>query len=105
MVDLQSLESIFSYVDNVPQSYHHYTKQLSICTKPSRGSACPDSFGNDTAISDALSRLLASCTQVVQLSLSLEGSINKSLISLFENFQQLKTLSIHHCGDEQRAPL
>ncbi|KAI0095002.1 hypothetical protein BDY19DRAFT_902049 [Irpex rosettiformis] len=100
VVDLQSLDHIISYADNVPQSYHRYTRQLSICTKPANSGA-----PTNTAISDALSRLLASCTQIDQLSLTLEASLDYSLVHLFQHLDQLKALSIHHCGDEQRTPL
>ena len=106
VVDLQCLTDIFAYMSNVPESYHRYTRQLSICTSPTKGGACPGSTGHtDSAISQALSRLLATSTQIEHLSLRLDGSLDKSLISLFQNLDQLKTLSIHHCGDEQQTPL
>ncbi|KAI0694911.1 hypothetical protein BC835DRAFT_1415202 [Cytidiella melzeri] len=106
VVDLQSLEAIFSYAANVPQSYHRYTRHLTICTKSTRGGPSRPAIGNSsTTISDALVQLLASCTQIEHLALSLESSLNQSLIPVFERFSQLRVLSINHCGDEQQTPL
>ncbi|CCL98983.1 uncharacterized protein FIBRA_00991 [Fibroporia radiculosa] len=91
-VKIPSLEALQTYLSAVPSSYNQYIRKLSICTK---------STGNQERLaSDALSTLLAQCSQVEQLTLSLATSLSKSIIPSFAHLSSLTDLTIDHCGDE-----
>ncbi|THH30078.1 hypothetical protein EUX98_g4124 [Antrodiella citrinella] len=98
-IHLKNCEALLSYVQNVPSTYHRFIRQLTICTKPA--STLPDR----AVISDALSALLAQCSQVECLNLSLESTLHESVVPSFGCLSSLKALSISHCGHEQNQPL
>jgi len=98
-VHLKSSEALLSYIHNVPASYHHFIRELSVCTKPTNG------HSDRTILSDALSVLLTQCSQVEHLCLNLESTLDASVIPSLKNLVSLRALSISHCGDEQKQPL
>lgn len=92
-----------TYLGNVPPSYHRYIRRLSICTKSAADRATGPA--SRQLVSDQCAQLLAQCTQVEQLTLSLDGSLEPAVIAAFENLHALRILAVNHCGDEHQSPL
>ena len=105
-MNLTSLEAVQSYLTHVPSSYHRYIHQLTITTTPKDQPAFPPSaVGNNEAVSNCLIQLLGQCTQVEQLTLNLNSSVSKSVVSVFGDLEALTALTINYVGDERQAPL
>lgn len=108
VVELKDMAAIKAYLENVPPSYHHYIRHLTICTSPTRDkfdALCPPTVNNCHDVTRVVSQLLLQCRQIVQLTLNLDGSLHQDVIPCFQTLQQLRVLSINHCGDEQQTPL
>ncbi|OBZ80031.1 hypothetical protein A0H81_00899 [Grifola frondosa] len=73
-VNISSYEALQSYLATIPESYHIYIRQLSICTTRDISNA------SATSVSDALVELLSQCTQLEQLTLNLAASVSKTVI-------------------------
>jgi len=103
-IDIKSYDALRSYLSHVPPSYHTFIRHLTVCTKPSSNSIFPNADALKSATC-SLVDLLAHCSQVEQLTLSLDTSLTEAVIPCFQRLTALTDLSITHCGDEQLAPL
>lgn len=98
-VTLNSSEVLSSFIRHVPTTYYHHVRFLSLCTKPSLADG---GFIDQTS---ALEGFLSLATRVESLSLHFVGSPAKSIISSFQNLQDLRTLHVSNCGDESAQAL
>ncbi|KZT05910.1 uncharacterized protein LAESUDRAFT_654967 [Laetiporus sulphureus 93-53] len=104
-VKIPDYESLRTYLSTVPISHNQYIQHLSICTKPSAHHAADAPSANRRTVTDAVLELVSHCPQVEDLTLSLHGSLSKSIIPCFTKLGSLTKLSINHCGDESLNPL
>ena len=98
-VTLNSYEVLSTFMRHVPKPYYHHIRLLSLCLKPSSTS------GGSTDQNSALAGILSLITRVESLSLHLIGSPAKSIIPLFQNLHDLRSLHVSNCGDESAQPL
>lgn len=98
-ITLNNYEALLSFKRHVPKPYYHDIRSLFVCFKPSSvGSGSTDQTG-------ALVDILSSATRVESLSLHFIGSPAKTIIPLFRNLKDLRSLHISNCGDENSQPL
>lgn len=57
------------------------------------------------AQAEAVISILLACPQLRRLALRMVGSMDKSILSCFAHFQNLKDLTIANCGEEDKMPL
>ncbi|KAH9477408.1 hypothetical protein JR316_0009621 [Psilocybe cubensis] len=100
-VKLDDYEAIESFIENVPRDYRSYIEELEISTQ--HATNCMPVLPRVRA--DTVISLLSSSPRLSKLVMRVSGSLDKSIISPFPYLQNLKSISIANCGDEQRAPL
>lgn len=98
-VALSNYEALSSFRRYVPKPYYHHIRFLSLCLKPSSPST--GSIDQTSALIDILSL----ATRVESLSLHFIGSPDKTIIPSFRNLNDLGSLHISNCGDEDSQPL
>lgn len=98
-VTLNSHEALSSFIQHVPKPYYHHIRCLSICPRQSLSrSSSIDQTG-------ALINVLSWAARVESLSLHFIGSPAKTIIPLFRNLRDLRSLHMSNCGDENLQPL
>lgn len=98
-VTLNSCEAVSSFIRHVPKPYYHHIRSLFLCLKS------PSTCNGSTDQTSALIDVLSLATRVESLSLHFIGSPAKSIIPLFHNLYDLKSLHMSNCGDENAQPL
>lgn len=103
-VKIPDYDALRVYLSSVPKSNNQYIRRLHLCTTAKAGQKDAPSVDSHP-ITDAVAELLAHCSQVEQLTLNLAASLHRSVIPVFQQLNSLTSLTINHCGDEQRSPL
>ncbi|KAH9837082.1 uncharacterized protein C8Q71DRAFT_584743 [Rhodofomes roseus] len=105
-VKIPDYGALHTYLSSVPKSHNQYIRRLHVCTTNTVGQmAAPSPSVDGRPVTDALAELLAHCSQVEQLTLDLAASLHRSIIPVFRHLRSLTSLTINHCGDEERTPL
>lgn len=98
-VTLDSYEALSSFRRYVPKSYYNHIRSLSLCLKPS--SARCGTIDQTGALID----ILSSAARVESLSIHFIGSPAKTIIPSFRGLNDLRSLHVSNCGDENSEPL
>lgn len=101
-MNLDSIDALEAFLENVPRAYLAYIENLDVCTAPANPRATPvlARVRSDTVVS-----LLTATPRLVALTLRVSGTLDKSIIAPFPFLNNLRKLSMANVGDEVRAPL
>ncbi|KAF9003250.1 hypothetical protein BDQ17DRAFT_1355811 [Cyathus striatus] len=106
IVHLNSYDALQRFLDNVPRGYCSHIQELHLSTQD------PDTNPSTRVPpiplrtrTDAVIALLSATPSLASLTLTMAGSLDKSLIAPFPFLNNLKQLDIANCGDEASSPL
>ncbi|KAG6907741.1 hypothetical protein DXG01_007541 [Tephrocybe rancida] len=85
--------------------YCHHIQELDVCTRMDETDAQQVALLHPRAASDAILSLLIASPRLMKLALRMAGSFDKSIITPFAYFQELRFLTITNCGEEEHSPL
>lgn len=100
-VTIPTRSALRSFVMHVPPTYGPLIKRLTVCTKSDQGAGRPE-----VTSTEDLATLLATCSSLSSLSLSLADSIDPSTIApVFVNLTTVHQFEIGCWGQEEAAPV
>ncbi|KAF9458947.1 hypothetical protein BDZ94DRAFT_1225554 [Collybia nuda] len=102
-IKISSQGNLQRFLDNVPRSYCRHIQELDLCTDIMPGEAV--SYQNLRERTEPVIALLLAAPRLVRLALRMAGSLDKSLITPFAYFSELRQLTITNCSPEEHAPL
>ena len=101
-VKIKHFEELESFLETVPRSYCTHIEELDLCTAHAdlhSGPVLP------RVRADAVIALLSATPKLTKLSITMHGSMDKSVLSPFPFLHNLRELSVANCGDDKMNPL
>ncbi|KAG2124187.1 hypothetical protein DEU56DRAFT_828074 [Suillus clintonianus] len=100
-ITITSRSALRSFVTHVPARYGALINRLTVCTKPGERSVV-----YQVDCTEDLATLLATCSSLRSLSISLAGSLNASTITpVFATLTTVQNFEIGCWGQEETAPV
>ena len=101
-VKIRHFEALEDFLETVPRTYCTHIEELDLCTAHAdllSGPVLP------RVRAEAVIALLSATPKLTKLSITMSGSMDKSMLSPFPFLLNLRELSVANCGDDKMNPL